>query len=240
MFIKKHSIQHLIESISLPEHLKRHIELKRSGSNWLGLCPFHQDTTPSFYVYPNNYHCFACNAHGSVLDYEIHRTGLSFKESVEQTNFKQSQSAKLFLLNKIKQKFKQWEKSRSLPSRLFADSKNSEHVQSHVQYSPNFSQGLKILLNHESPLPPVGSTQDDKHHHNVAFKSDIKINDIFSHEEIKILNTFSFSHDALIRNFYLPQFINHHFIFPLEKENKELYGFIFLKVEKEIESPSLD
>ena len=84
MRIKKHSIQNLVETISLSEHLKRYLELKGSGGNWLGICPFHQDSTPSFYVYPNNYHCFSCNAHGSVIDYEIHRTGLSFKESVEQ------------------------------------------------------------------------------------------------------------------------------------------------------------
>ena len=83
MLIKKTSIQNLCDSISLPEHLKQYLELKRSGSNWLGLCPFHQDSTPSFYVYPTNYHCFACQAHGNVLDYELHRTSMPFKDCVE-------------------------------------------------------------------------------------------------------------------------------------------------------------
>ncbi len=83
MIISKSSLQRLVQTIGLPEHMKRFLILKRSGNNWLGVCPFHQDSTPSLYVYSDHYHCFACKAHGNIIDYEIHRLGISFKECVE-------------------------------------------------------------------------------------------------------------------------------------------------------------
>lgn len=83
MRLRKQSIQNLIQAINLPEHLQRYIEIKRSGGNAVAKCAFHQDSSPSMYVYAEHYHCFACKAHGSILDYEMHRTGHSFREVVE-------------------------------------------------------------------------------------------------------------------------------------------------------------
>ncbi|WGL60775.1 CHC2 zinc finger domain-containing protein [Pigmentibacter sp. JX0631] len=83
MRLRKHSIQNLIQTINLPEHLQRYIEIKRSGGNAVAKCVFHQDSSPSMYVYSEHYHCYACKAHGSIIDYEMHRTGHSFREVVE-------------------------------------------------------------------------------------------------------------------------------------------------------------
>lgn len=83
MRVKKSSILNLVENISLGEHLKRHLEIKRSGTNSVSKCPFHQDSSPSLYIYSDHYHCFACQAHGNIIDYEMHRTGQGFKECVE-------------------------------------------------------------------------------------------------------------------------------------------------------------
>lgn len=59
------------------------MEIKRSGGNAVAKCAFHQDSSPSMYVYSEHYHCYACKAHGSIIDYEMHRTGHSFREVVE-------------------------------------------------------------------------------------------------------------------------------------------------------------
>lgn len=59
------------------------MEVKRSGGNAVAKCPFHPDSSPSLYIYQNNYHCFACKAHGTVIDYEMHRTGAAFREAIE-------------------------------------------------------------------------------------------------------------------------------------------------------------
>lgn len=62
-----------------------HVKLERSGSNYKGLCPFHNEKTPSFYVYPDSgtYHCFGCNAHGSLINFLMEVENLQFRDAVE-------------------------------------------------------------------------------------------------------------------------------------------------------------
>ena len=61
------------------------MKLTRRGREWLGLCPFHNEKTPSFTVNEEKgfYHCFGCQAHGSVFDFVMQQEGLSFPEAVE-------------------------------------------------------------------------------------------------------------------------------------------------------------
>ncbi|GAB6052276.1 DNA primase [Magnetospira thiophila] len=58
-------------------------KLTRKGHEHQGLCPFHKEKTPSFYVYDDHYHCFGCGAHGSVIDFVMNTENLSFPEAVE-------------------------------------------------------------------------------------------------------------------------------------------------------------
>jgi DNA primase catalytic core len=61
------------------------IELKPHGPDRVGRCPFHDDATPSFVVSPdkNVFHCFGCNAHGTVIDWVMKTQGVSFRHAVE-------------------------------------------------------------------------------------------------------------------------------------------------------------
>jgi DNA primase len=61
------------------------IELKKSGKDWLGRCPFHQDDTASLVVTPakNLWHCFGCGVGGGPIDWVIKRQGVSFRHAVE-------------------------------------------------------------------------------------------------------------------------------------------------------------
>lgn len=58
--------------------------LKRAGRNLVGLCPFHNEKTPSFSVNPERgfFHCFGCGAGGSVFDFVMRTEGLSFGEAL--------------------------------------------------------------------------------------------------------------------------------------------------------------
>jgi len=62
----------------------RKVKLARSGKNMKGCCPFHNEKTPSFYVYDDGYHCFGCGAHGDVVTFVMQSTGAGFMEAVEQ------------------------------------------------------------------------------------------------------------------------------------------------------------
>lgn len=62
------------------------VKLRRVGSNWTGLCPFHNEKTPSFHVSPDRgfFHCFGCGEGGDVFAYVMKQQGLTFVEALEQ------------------------------------------------------------------------------------------------------------------------------------------------------------
>src|SRR3954467_6523198 len=64
----------------------QHVQLKRAGTSWKGLCPFHGEKTPSFNVVPAKqfYHCFGCQKHGDVFTFIMELEGKSFVEAAEQ------------------------------------------------------------------------------------------------------------------------------------------------------------
>jgi DNA primase len=61
----------------------RKTRLARNGRNWKGCCPFHNEKTPSFYVYEDHFHCFGCAAHGDAISFLMRAEGASFPEAVE-------------------------------------------------------------------------------------------------------------------------------------------------------------
>lgn len=61
----------------------RRVKLTRSGRNWKGCCPFHNEKSPSFYVYEDGYHCFGCGAHGDAVGFVMQSQGLQFREAVD-------------------------------------------------------------------------------------------------------------------------------------------------------------
>jgi DNA primase len=62
-----------------------HVALKKLGASWKGLCPFHQEKTPSFNVRPEigRFHCFGCSADGDVFKFVMLHDRLSFPEAIE-------------------------------------------------------------------------------------------------------------------------------------------------------------
>lgn len=70
--------------VDLVELIGRSVELKRVGSAFRGLCPFHAEKTPSFYVRPQtaSWHCFGCNKGGTAFDWVMEREGLDFPEAL--------------------------------------------------------------------------------------------------------------------------------------------------------------
>ena len=62
------------------------VELKKRGRNFFGLCPFHDEKTPSFSVAPDKgiYHCFGCGKGGNAVNFIIENEKLSFVEAIQQ------------------------------------------------------------------------------------------------------------------------------------------------------------
>lgn len=77
-------IQELLARTDIAEVVGRYVQLRKGGANLLGLCPFHNEKSPSFTVSPTKqfYHCFGCGAHGSAITFLMEHTGASFPEAV--------------------------------------------------------------------------------------------------------------------------------------------------------------
>ena len=71
--------------ISLSGLISRRVKLARRGREFAGLCPFHHEKTPSFYVVEDKsfFHCFGCGAHGDVIGFAMRADNLDFIEAVE-------------------------------------------------------------------------------------------------------------------------------------------------------------
>lgn len=66
------------EKLNIMDVIQETVNLKRNGQVWKGVCPFHSENTPSFTVYPKNqrFHCFGCQASGTVIDYLMARENI--------------------------------------------------------------------------------------------------------------------------------------------------------------------
>ncbi|WHZ12123.1 MAG: DNA primase DnaG [Burkholderiaceae bacterium] len=85
MSIPQAFIQELLARADVVEVVGRHVQLKKSGANYMGLCPFHAEKSPSFCVSPTRqtFHCFGCGAHGSALGFLMDHAGMSYVEAIE-------------------------------------------------------------------------------------------------------------------------------------------------------------
>lgn len=77
-------IQDLLARVDITDVVGRYVTLRKGGANLLGLCPFHNEKSPSFTVSPAKqfYHCFGCGAHGTAITFLTEHTGAPFPEAV--------------------------------------------------------------------------------------------------------------------------------------------------------------
>ncbi len=80
------TVRELKARASILEVVRRFVNLRQNGGRWIGPCPFHQETKPSFSVNEEEgfFYCFGCQAHGDVIDFYCKINGLEFKEGVSQ------------------------------------------------------------------------------------------------------------------------------------------------------------
>ena len=78
-------VKDLKAKIDIVEVVSQYVKLKKVGKNYVGLCPFHKEKTPSFTVSPDMqmYHCFGCGKSGDVITFIQEIEGLSFVEAVD-------------------------------------------------------------------------------------------------------------------------------------------------------------
>ena len=78
--------QDLLNRVDVVDVISARVPLRKSGANWIGLCPFHGEKTPSFTVSQTKqfYHCFGCGAHGNAIGFLMEYSGLGYVEAVKE------------------------------------------------------------------------------------------------------------------------------------------------------------
>jgi len=86
MTIPEEKIDEIRNSVSIVDFISGFVQLKKRGKNYIGLCPFHQEKTPSFTVSEDKqiYHCFGCHAGGNIFKFLMDYKNISFVESVQE------------------------------------------------------------------------------------------------------------------------------------------------------------
>ncbi|MGQ9581560.1 MAG: CHC2 zinc finger domain-containing protein, partial [Armatimonadota bacterium] len=115
------SVEEIRRRIDLVDIVSQDVALRKSGRNLKGLCPFHSEKTPSFYVNPERqiWKCFGCGAGGDLFSYVQKRDNLTFPEALEllarragitlsrsgQASRAQSEKERIFSVNELACKF---------------------------------------------------------------------------------------------------------------------------------------
>ena len=84
--IPQEYIQEVVRRNDIEEVVGQYVKLRRTGRTMTGLCPFHNEKTPSFVVYPDtqSFYCFGCGAAGDVIGFVRKYNNLGYVESVKQ------------------------------------------------------------------------------------------------------------------------------------------------------------
>ncbi len=86
MAIPQSFIQELVARADVVDIVGRYVQLKKTGANFSGLCPFHAEKSPSFTVSPAKqfYHCFGCGKNGNAIGFLMDHTGMGFIDAVKE------------------------------------------------------------------------------------------------------------------------------------------------------------
>ena len=84
MSIPQSFIQELLSRVDVVDVVGKYVQLKKGGANFMGLCPFHGEKSPSFSVSPSKqfYHCFGCGKNGNAIGFLMEHSGMGFREAV--------------------------------------------------------------------------------------------------------------------------------------------------------------
>jgi DNA primase len=78
--------QDLLNRVDVVDVVQRYVQLRKTGANYVGLCPFHNEKTPSFSVSPTKqfYHCFGCGAHGNAIGFLMAYASMGYVDAVKE------------------------------------------------------------------------------------------------------------------------------------------------------------
>ncbi|MBK1992168.1 DNA primase [Campylobacter sp. 2018MI35] len=160
--IDKASIENLSQRIDIVDIISHFIEVKKQGSSYICVCPFHNDKNPSMHINSQKgfYHCFSCKAGGDVFKFVMDYEKISFKEAVEKvatlSNFtltytkeKKEQKDLKYILPLLNAFYKEnLPKHKEILSYLYSRKLNDQDIKKfELGFAPKSEETLRLLTN---------------------------------------------------------------------------------------------
>ena len=158
----RNQIEEIKERLDIVSVVEKYVELKPTGKNYSGRCPFHQEKTPSFIVSPDiqRYKCFGCGKSGDIFNFVQDIENLDFPETLERLA---KQAGVELKKTKGNSKYQRLEEINYLATKYYykelkADKKASDYIKERgfleetvkefgIGYAPPVSQATHILTN---------------------------------------------------------------------------------------------
>jgi len=208
--IPQHVIDQIRDTAEIYDIVSEYVDLQQRGNNFFGLCPFHNEKTPSFSISPNKeiFHCFGCGAGGNSITFLMEYEKISFVESLEKIanryginlNIEQSENSTNF--------FSQLYNIHIFAEKLFIENINTSSNKKIKDYF--YNRGIKQETINEFKIGFANDSWDD------LFKK-VKLN--FSDELINKSGLFISSKKGTFDRF------RNRIMFPIRNKSNKIVGF---------------
>lgn len=244
MRYKSEDINLLIDSLKIEDIVGEFVELKKTGANYKGLCPFHPDTTPSFMVSPskNICKCFVCGAGGNPISFYSQYKKISFGEAVSELSKRYNISIKeIKSNNKVEENYDKYYKIMGAAHEFYKEKIFSNQGREALEYLGNRQINPKIIKDNELGFAPNSWNDLSDYLINKGFEfNDIialglvkqgdsgKVYDVFRNRVIFPIysirgDIIGFGGRTLEKDKEIPKYINSPDT-PIFKKGKNLYG----------------
>ncbi len=188
--IPQEVIENIRSQTNIVEVIGQYVQLKKSGKNYLGLCPFHEEKTPSFSVAEDKqiFHCFGCGKGGNVFTFLQELEGLTFPESV----VKVAEFEQIPLADQWKQQTYATDETNSATGKLLTAHEKAVEVYHHMLLHTKAGQpALDYLLNRGLTMElieafKIGFTPNERSFLVQVFNNESLSSDVFEHSGLFI------------------------------------------------------
>lgn len=157
MHYKSEDIDKLIDELNIEDVVGEFVELKKSGSSYKGLCPFHADTNPSFVVNPNKNicKCFVCGAGGNAITFYSKIKKISFPEAVAELSKKYKVNIRAQLTNSNSEDLEKYYGIMEDSHKFFMEKIFSVEARMALEYLAKRDLDTKLIKEHQLGYAPA-------------------------------------------------------------------------------------
>ena len=200
----KHAIR---EKVTLAEVVRQTVSLKKAGGRNIGLCPFHEEKTPSFTVFDDRYFCFGCKASGDVIDFVRKSNGSNFIEAVHFLGAKYGVNT-----DSLRQG-----KKRSAPRKLMYEAMSKARAFFHASLNSPAGQQARAYLQQRG----VSAAEIARSKIGYALPTGAALKEHLQQEKVALTTAV----DASLLNDKRGDFFRHRIMFPIHDGSGHVIGF---------------